>query len=151
MSKKPKGGIFFDHIVGAKQTYPAWRYHEFFEPRIVHNAEEDKRAQAEGWDILDVPITAVRHFANWHHDLEDMNSKQLCMFCEEEYGIKLPETASEEKLLKAIWNIAQLSPQSENRMVLFAQSCEMNYDETIERIKKTAENFEETKREEFWA
>ncbi len=145
-NKTPK--IWVDHIGG--KVYPAWRYHEFFEPRIVKNKEEDEQAAREGWKSPEVPITAVPELRNWYHDLEDMNAKQLCIFAREEYGVELPEDANEEKLLKAIWNIAKIAPQNKDRMILLAQSVVMNYDETIEEIKKAAENFEETEGKEIW-
>jgi hypothetical protein len=79
------------------------------------------------------------HLVNWRYDLEDMNADQLRIFALEEYGVKFPKEADEEMLMKAMWHLARLTPDK-GRMVLLAQSIQMNYDETIKQIQKDAED-----------
>ena len=140
---KPEGGGIFVVGVGEKaKPYPAWRYHELFEPVIVHDAEEDKRVQAQGWKTLDIPITGVQHLCNWRHDLEDMTAKQLVLFAMEEFGVVLPAEAGEERLVKAMWQLTHLAPQHSGRICLLAQSVKMDYDDTLAEIYEAAEDFE---------
>jgi hypothetical protein len=149
MSEKPIGtlvyieGGMFHGIEGQIKKYPAWRYHKFFEPKLVRNTEADYQASVEGWKQPGVPITALPHLVNWNLDLEDMNAEQLHLFALEEYGVNFPKEASAEQLIKAIWHLAQAT-KDKGRMTLLAQSIEMNYDETIAEIKKQAEKQELT-------
>jgi len=146
--KKPAARAFFMGKAD-QDEYPAWRYHSFFEPRLVQNEEEDKQAALEGWKDPHTPITAVPHLANWRHDLEDMNAEQLSLFAAEEFGVKLPAAAGVEKLLKAIWRLVHGAPQHKGRIALLAQSVVMNYDETIKQIQRHAEDFEFTSSREI--
>jgi hypothetical protein len=132
-----EGGVFH-HIKGRNKPYPAWRYHKYFEPKIVDDTGADYQASIDGWKSPDQPITALPHLVNWNLDLEDMNAEQLCIFAKEEYGVDLPQEARAEKLVKAIWHLARATPDK-GRMVLLAQSIEMNYDETIKEIRRQAE------------
>ena len=155
MEKTEKGaGIFFEGFYGKREKpYPGWRYHRFFEPKIVKNTEEDFQASCAGWKDPGMLKTAVPHMANWNHDLEDMNARQLVLFAREEYDIDLPESAGVEKLIKAMWRIAQVAPQNEGRMILLAQSIEMNYDETLKEIERMAgdeADLDYSKSEEVW-
>lgn len=143
--KKPEqgGGVYVVGFGGKKfDRYPAWRYHEFFEPVIVQNTDEDDEAQAKGWKTLDTPITGVQHLSNWRHDLEDMTAKQLVLFAKEEFGVDLPVEAGEVRLVKAMWRLTQLAPQHTGRITLLAQSIEMNYDETLDEIREMAKDFD---------
>jgi hypothetical protein len=145
MSDKPAGteiyiaGGMYVGMKGKVKPYPAWRYHKFFEPKLVRNTEQDNQASIDGWKEPGVPITALPHLVNWNLDLEDMNAEQLCVFALEEYGVDLPVEAGAEKLVKAIWHLARMTPDK-GRMVLLAQSIEMNYDETVKQIQKAAES-----------
>lgn len=139
MTEPKKGdGVYFEGFPGHVKPYPAWRYHQLFEPKIVKNTAEDIQASCAGWKDPGMLITAVPHMANWNHDLEDMDAKQLVLFAREEYDVDLPPKAGVEKLLKAIWRLAQVAPQNEGRMILLAQSVEMNYDETLKEIERMA-------------
>lgn len=129
-----KNGVYMG-MKDNMQTYPGWRYHKFFEPKIVRNTDEDLQAGKDGWKTPDVPITAAAGLVNWNHDLEDMNADQLRLFALEEYGVEFPEEADAEKLVKAIWHLARAAPDK-GRMTLLAQSVKMNLDETIDQIKK---------------
>ena len=141
---KPEAGdgLFFVGLDQQVEPYPAWRYHDFMEPVIVNNTEEDLNIQAQGWKTLDAPITAVPHLSNWRHDLEDMTAKQLVLFAKEEFGVDLPVEAGEVKLVKAMWQLTHIAPQHSGRICLLAQSVEMDYDATIAEIYKQAEDFD---------
>lgn len=148
-------GIFFEAMdrFGRPISYPAWRYHAIYEPRIVNNTEQDLQAEKEGWKNPQVPITAVQGFSNFYHDLEDMTPRQLVYYAKSEFGAELPEVAGKQKLLHAIWRLFMVSPKSRNRMVLLAQSIEMNYDETVKEIERLAGDMDmcqEVVTEELW-
>lgn len=156
MPKKiEKPGIYFERIDkrGQHIHYPAWRYHDYLEPKIVYNTEEDDQARAEGWENPQVPITAVQNFCNYYHDLEDFNNEQLCYYAMAEFGVDLPVEAPKSKLLWAIWQLAANSKKTKNRIVLLAQSIDMNYDETVKEILRAAGDLNscsEVTREEIW-
>ena len=145
-------GIYFAGIVrdGKMQQYPAWRYHALYEPRIVNDTEQDRQAALEGWRPPEEPITSVPRLSNYFHDLEDFNQRQLLAFAKEEFQIEFPREASKERLIRALWKLYQITPKHKGRMVLLAQSVKMNYDETLNQIRRTAENFEETETKEVW-
>ena len=56
-----KSGISFAEIMDGiqKDSYPAWRYHAIYEPRIVHNTDQDQQAALEGWEPPYEPITST--------------------------------------------------------------------------------------------
>lgn len=147
-------GIYFEGFYGKRaRPYPGWRYHELYEPKLVKNTEEDIQASCAGWKEPGMLMTAVPHMANWNHDLEDMDARQLVLFAKEEYDVDLPEKAGIEKLIKAMWRLAQVAPQNEGRMVLLAQSIEMNYSETVDEIKRMAgddADLDYTETKELW-
>ena len=150
--RKPQPAMVFAGLVkdGKMQTYPAWRYHSLYEPRIVYDTEQDQQAAKEGWRPPEEPITAVPRLSNYFHDLEDFTVRQLVAYAKEEFGIEFPKEASKETLIKAIWRLYQITPKHKGRMVLLAQSVRMNYDETLKQIQRTAENFEESETREVW-
>jgi len=155
MTEPQKGaGLYFEGFYGKHaKPYPVWRYHQLFEPKIVNNTKEDFEASCAGWKDAGMLKTAVPNMANWNYDLEDMDAKQLCLFAKEEYGVELPEGAGVEKLLKAMWRLAQIAPQNEGRMILLAQSVEMNYDETLKEIERMAgdeADLDYTETKEVW-
>jgi hypothetical protein len=92
----------------------------------------------QGYAPINVPISANTGFINWFWDVEDMSPKQLCVFAREEYGVDLPEDANQIKLQKAVFELIKYSPQSRNRLVLMAHTIKMNYEETLEDIKRMA-------------
>lgn len=135
--KRP--GLYFEGFFGqCSPKYPAWRYHDFYEPRLVHDTEQDMQASCEGWKDPGLLITAMPHKSNWNYDLEDMTAEQLVLFAKEEYDVDLPAEAGVEKLIKALWRIARIAPQNDGRMILLAQAVEMNYDETVKEIERMA-------------
>ena len=39
-------------------------------------------------------------------------------------------------MIKLLWRLSQAAPENQDRIVLMAQTVKMNYDETIEQIKR---------------
>lgn len=124
------------HMDGAVARFPRWRHHPHKPSKLVHNTAEDEQALAEGYEELHVPITANQSLPNWYWDLEDMSCKQLRVFAREEYAVDLPEGAKYETLLKAVLELGKAAPQNKNRLVLMAHTISMNYDETLEEIRR---------------
>lgn len=133
------GGIFWRGFHNENMPeYPAWRYHKIHEPILVKDSTEDAEWAQKGYEPINVPISANTGFINWFWDIEDMSPRQLCVFAQEEYGVDLPVEASQEKLMKAVFELVKWAPQNRNRLVLMAHTIKMNYDETLEEIKRMA-------------
>jgi len=148
---KKKGGIFFLNIDGKGQkSYPAWRYHDLYEPIIVNDTDEDAVAAKQGWHPPQEFITAVPSLKNFFHDLEDFTPRQLIIYARGEFGVEFPPQATKEMLVKAIWHLYQDAPKHRGRMVLLAQSIKMNYDETIKEIERRSQNPEQWETREVW-
>jgi len=148
-----KPGIYFMHL-GEKprNQFPAWRYHEWKEPVMVHNTDEDEIARKAGWEKISQSVTSVRYLMNWRFDLEDLTPRQLVLFAKDEFDVELPVEVGAEKLFKAIWKLHTNAPMNRENVVLFAQSVEMNYDETLKEIKRRVEvDGVAEPVEEFWA
>ena len=132
--------------------YPAWRYHDWKEPLLVHNTKEDENSLKGGWKPVAKSLTHVRYLMNWRFDLEDLTPRQLVLFAKEEFGVDLPVKAGTEKLFKSIWRLHTNKPLNRENVVLFAQSMKMNYDETLVEIKRLVEQEGVAEPvEEFWA
>lgn len=82
------------------------------------------------------PQTANNAPINWFWDLEDLSPKQLIVYAREEFEVELPPDASQEHLFKLILKLTKFAPQNKDRMVLMAHTIKMNYDETLEEIKR---------------
>jgi len=133
------GGIFWRGFTERNMPkYPAWRYHKIHEPILVHDTDEDAAMVKHGYEPINVPISANTGFINWFWDIEDMSPRQLCVFVKDEYGVDLPEDAPQEKLQRAVFELIKWAPQNQNRLVLMAHTIKMNYDETLEEIKRMA-------------
>lgn len=146
-----KPGLFFAGLNDGRK-YPAWRHHDVLPPRIVENTEEDEQVQKEGWKEIKAPMIVNPRFLNWHWDLEDFSADQMVLFAKEEFEIDLPVELGKEKLFRAIWELTKAAPVNQNRIVLWAQTIEMHYDETLEEIKRQiATGDAETTTEEFYA
>jgi len=138
--RKPDAeGIFMDFWGNQKkEKYPSWRYHKFKDPIVVNDAEEDKQAGENGFEDPMMPACANRSLINWFWDLEDMSPWQLVIFCKDEYGVDLPIEAGQEKLFKTVMELGRWAPRNQGRIVLMAHTMEMNYDQTLETIRKMA-------------
>ena len=135
---KSPWGIYFRGVRGEAdfKPYPAWRYHKCLEPIIVHDTEEDENANKKGFLAPCSPVTANTGLVNWFWDLEDMSPKQLVVYADDEYGVKLPLEAGQEELFRAILELGKSAPQNRNRLVLLAHTIRMNYEETLDEIRR---------------
>ncbi|TES88917.1 MAG: hypothetical protein E3J94_07080 [Desulfobacteraceae bacterium] len=133
--------IYFKALAGkGDDTYPAWRYHDFNEPKIVHNTVEDIFASQQGWKGIEPSPLTPHRLRNFGTDFEDLSERQIVLYAHVHFDVDLPLKASKEALVKAIWLLHQGEPAMKDNMVLLAQSAEMNYDETLLEIKKAVKN-----------
>lgn len=140
--KQSRPRIFVAGIPGrdyAKNPYPAWRYHEWYEPIQVNSTEEDDLAKERGYLAPESTVTSCRYLFNWRFDLEDMSARQLAQFARDNFEVELPVELGREKLFKLIWKLHSKDPRNSGNVVLMAQSHRMRYDETVEYIKRVAE------------
>lgn len=119
--------------------YPCWLYREDTSPIVVSDEGAEKAAREKGYDSVTAASLSNRQLINWFWDLEDFSAKQLRIFALEEFGVDLPEEASQEKLFQAVIELTKYAPQNQNRLVLMAHTIQMNYDETQEEIKRLME------------
>lgn len=147
-----KDGIFF-RAYGSDRNklYPVWRYHKQLSPMVVNDTEEDEQAVLKGYKPLDVTVERGSFLFNYMIDLEDFTPRQLSVYIQDEFDLDLPPESGIEKLIQAIWKLTLNNPANKDRIVLLAQSVEMNYDETVLEILKLSESLEETETEEFYA
>ena len=155
VTTKPDSGMYWMFLGDGRDQrseYPAWRYHEWKEPIIVNNTEEDEVSKLRGYEQASKGITHVRYLMNWRFDLEDLTARQLVLFAKDEFDIDLPVEAGTEKLFKSIFRLHTSKPLNRENVVLFAQSVQMNYDETLVEIKRLVEKEGVPEPvEEFWA
>ena len=117
-------------------VYPCWMYKDNCEPVLASDTDQEKKLRKDGYDSVTANSLANRCLINWFWDLEDMSAKQLVIFVKEEYNVDLPIEAGQEVLFKAVCDLAHHAPQNENRLILMAHTIQMNYDATIEEIKR---------------
>jgi hypothetical protein len=139
-----------------RPAYPKWLYKNGSSPLKVMNVEEEAQARAEGWESVTAGMMANKTLINWVWDLEDMSSKQLCVYAKDEFGVELPANADQDKLFVAVLELIRCAPQNRDRLVLMAHTIKMNYDETLEEIRcmvagKRQGVESDTITEEFWA
>jgi hypothetical protein len=142
-------GIYVGDPVGLPR-YPYWLYKDGYEPILVNCKEEVDEAKAKGYELVTAGTMANKNLINWFWDLEDFSPKQLRVFAKDEYGVELPEEASQQTLFKAVTELSRAAPQNRNRTVMMAHTISMNYDATIEEIKRMAENHGDCNVEQFY-
>ena len=152
-TKIRKDGIFWRgfHDNENSPKYPVWRYHRFKEAIIVKNTDDDERARKEGFEELDLPVTAHTGFVNWFWDLEDFSPNQLVSYAQDEYGVDFPVEAGQERLLKAVFELSKSITQSVNKLVFMAHTIRFKLDETIEEIRKMVDGATDVSTEFFEA
>jgi hypothetical protein len=120
--------------------YPHWMHKEGADPRLVESIGDDAKARADGYDNITAAAMSNRYLINWFWDLEDMSPRQLHVFAKEEYQVDLPIEAGQEKLFQAVCELTRNAPQNRNRLILMAHTIKMNYDETLEEIRRVMAN-----------
>lgn len=152
--KKKTAEAFFLGIRGDgnEKYYPHWVYHKVHEPILVNDTSEEDASKLRGFEAVGPFILSNSSMQNWFWDLEDMSSKQLRVFAKDEFGVDLPEDARQEVLFSAVCKLSKAAPQNQGRIALMAHTIRMNYDETIEQIRRgIAGGVTETITEEFVA
>ena len=125
------------HIEGVNDpVYPKWLYRNGKDPIRVHDAEAEAEARSEGWDNITAGSMANKTLQNCFWDFEDMSAKQLSVYAMDEFGVDLPWDADQDRLFMAVIELTKHAPQNRNRLVLMAHTMKMNYDETLEEIKR---------------
>jgi len=143
--------IYFQGIAGKdEKAYPAWRYHDFYEPKIVNNTIEDIFASQQGWKGIEPSPLTPHRMRNFGTDFEDLSERQIVLYAHVHFGVDLPIEASKEALVKAIWLLYQGEPEMKDRMVLLAQSAEMDYNETLLEIKRAVKDASDVTSEVFY-
>ena len=143
-------GIFIHAIGHQSKPYPAWRYHKWLEPQIVHNTDEDEELQAQGYAEAEATIEMNTYLLNWRHDLEEMSARQLSLFLKEEFELDIPYQVGKEYLFQLIWKLYMFSPASKDQIALIAEVVELNYDKAQSGIKEIAEGLDDFVKEEFY-
>jgi hypothetical protein len=136
--------------------YPRWLYREDTAPILVESTAAEIEARSKGFDNISAAAMSNRNLINWFWDLEDFSVKQLIVLAKDEFDVDLPIEANQEVLFKAVCELTRHAPQNRNRLILMAHTIEMNYDATLEEIKRMAsgagQHLEtETEVSEFWA
>ena len=103
---------------------------------MVKNTAEDEERKAQGYEAMWAPITANNGPINWYWDLEDLSARQLAVYAQDEFDVDLSCESSQEHLFKLILKLSKFAPQNRGRLVFMAQTMKMNYDETLEEIKR---------------
>ena len=141
---------------GRVPVYPRWMYRQDTQPVLIKNTEAEVEAREKGFDNISASALSNRDLINFFWDFEDFSVRQLLVYAQDEFGIELPAEASQEKLFKAVCILTKNCPQNRNRLVLMAHTIEMEYDATLEEIRRMAEAsgpdyINETESEVFWA
>lgn len=157
-------GYAFEHNylfkgLGDKQVpvYPRWMYRQDTAPVLIPNTEAEIEAREKGFDNISASALSNRDLINFFWDFEDLSIRQLLVYAQDEFGVDLPAKASQETLFKAVCQLSKSAPQNRNRLVLMAHTIEMKYDETLEEIKRMANDVvsqgleRQTETETFWA
>jgi hypothetical protein len=130
------GAYFGKSHPGVLVRFPCWLYKDNTEPLKVNNDEEEKAAREKGYDSVTASTMANKYLANWFWDLEDFSPKQLVVFAKDEFDVDLPIEAGQDRLFKAVVELSRCAPQNQNRLVLMAHTVKLNYDATLEEIRR---------------
>lgn len=137
--------------------YPFYMYRDGDDPILVRGTEEEEQARVDGFDSISASVLSNKYLINWYWDLEDLSARQLVVFCREEYGVELPIEAGQNHLFQAAVKLSRAAPQNQNRLVLMAHTIELEYDATIDEIRRlmdvpNSDHYEtETTTMEFYA
>ena len=137
--------------------YPRWMYRADTVPVLIDNTAAEVEAREKGFDNITAAALSNRNLINFFWDMEDLSSRQLLVYAKDEFDVDLPADASQETLFKAVCQLTKSAPQNRNRLVLMAHTIEMKYDETLEEIKRMANDVvsegleRQTETETFWA
>jgi hypothetical protein len=148
--------VFLGLGKGLVLAYPRWMYRQDTQPILIKNTEAEAEAREKGFDNISASALSNRDLINFFWDFEDFSIRQLLVYAKDEFDIDLPAEASQQTLFKAVCSLTRSAPQNRNRLVLMAHTIEMNYDATLEEIKRMANDTSEylerqTETEEFWA
>lgn len=144
--------IYFQAIAGKDEVfYPAWRYHKYFDPVLVHNTDEDETAKGNGWESIEASVFAPSKLKNFGPDFEELSPRQLCLYAKSKFNIDLSPKTSPDKLIQALYRLYTNDPGSKDDVVLLAQSMEMDLDQTMAAIRENVKNPSETINEVFYA
>lgn len=124
--------------------YPCVLYREGEEPLMVENTEEEAEARERGFDSVTPGALSNRYLVNWFWDFEDMSPRQLVVFAKDEYGVDLPIECGQLKLFQLVCDLTRSAPQNRNRLILMAHTMKLNYDETLEEIKRAIDRPDKT-------
>lgn len=123
-------------VYRGQRVYPRWMYKDGMPPMLVKDHDQENQAKIDGFDSISASAMTNPYLINWFWDFEDMSKKQLRVYCREEYGVELPEEADQETLFRAVIELTRAAPQNRSRLVLMAHSIKMNYDESLEEIRR---------------
>jgi hypothetical protein len=141
---------------GLVPVYPRWMYRQDTQPVLIKNTEAEVDAREKGFDNISASALSNRDLINFFWDFEDLSPRQLIVYAQDEFDVDLPAGASQETLFKAVCRLTKSAPQNRNRLVLMAHTIEMNYDATLEEIKRMADDLgqdldRQIETEAFWA
>jgi len=124
---------------GEYVRYPCRMYRDGADPVTVEDTEEEDKAKLSGYDHVSQGQMANKHLINWYWDLEDMSARQLVVFAKDEYGVDLPIGAGQDKLFSCVIELSRHAPKNRGSIVMMAHSIKMNYDATLEEIRRMAD------------
>jgi hypothetical protein len=127
-----------------KVLYPCMMYLQDTKPLMVENTEQEAAAREKGYDSVTPGALSNRFLVNWFWDFEDMSPRQLVVFAKDEYGVELPIECGQLKLFELVCDLTRSAPQNRNRLILMAHTMKLNYDETLEEIKRSIDRPDKT-------
>ena len=138
-------GIYFHGFGRDDQLYPAWRYHKWFKDIVVNNTEEDEEAKSKGYiNVRGHPFSSAnKHYYNWKYDFDEMSARKMALYAKEEFNVNLPYQAGRKHLFKLIYDLYKASPASRDRIIYFAQTVELDYDQIVDHLKDVERNIEQ--------